>query len=126
MRKISEIIIHFSESSYGDADVIRRWHLNRKRADGSPMFSDIAYHFVICNGVRRFGEAYSDSADGLLQAGRPIEKLGGGVKGHHDETLEVCVVGKTKFTDKQFATLREFIGDQLAANPDIKIAMHGP
>jgi hypothetical protein len=85
------------------------------------MFSDIAYHFVICNGVRRFGEAYSDSADGLLQAGRPIEKLGGGVKGHHDETLEVCVVGKTKFTDKQFATLREFIGDQLAANPDIKI-----
>jgi hypothetical protein len=93
------IIIHHSDSSYGSAAIIDRWHRDRG-------FDELGYHFVIGNGT--------NSGDGQIEVGPrwPIQKWGA-----HDNALDnryntngigICLVGnfnETRPTPKQLHSL---------------------
>jgi hypothetical protein len=103
VRQINKIIVHCSDSPWGDADVIRDWHVN---GNG---WSDIGYHAVICNGHRKGSVNFDEGADGLIQPGRPIEKVGSHCYGHNKDSLGICLIGVEAFTPQQFYSLRQVI-----------------
>jgi len=67
-KPIEEIIVHCSDSTWGDADEIKKWHTNPKKYGGP--YDDIGYHRVICNGRRFSVGHYEPLLDGLLEVGR--------------------------------------------------------
>lgn len=89
------IIIHHSDSDYGSAAVIDKWHRDRG-------FDELGYHFVIGNGT--------NSADGQIEVGGRWVKQKWGA---HDNALDnryntngigICLVGnfnKTHPTEAQ-------------------------
>jgi len=85
-RKINRHIIHCSDSTFGDAATIDKWHKERG-------FNQIGYHFVI-------------KRDGTLESGRPLEVLGAHVRGHNRDSIGTCLIGVDTFTKAQFLTLR--------------------
>jgi N-acetyl-anhydromuramyl-L-alanine amidase AmpD len=86
MRKITKHIIHCSDSLYGDAQSIKRYHMNKG-------WSDIGYHFII-------------KQDGTIELGRPLEKMGSHCKGYNKSTIGTCLIGRSVFTDKQYQSLK--------------------
>jgi len=86
MRPIRFVSIHQSASDFGTATVIDGWH----RARG---WSGIGYSRVILNGHRQAGDAYDTRLDGIIQEGRPIERIPAAVAGHNRESLAICLIG---------------------------------
>lgn len=80
MRKITEIIIHCSDSPF-DRDVsvsdIDAWH--KKRG-----FKCIGYHYVIY-------------LDGSVHGGRPLDLVGAHCSGHNRNSVGICYVGGSRF-----------------------------
>ena len=77
MRKIDRIVIHCTATKPGhDVDIsdVREWHV---KGNG---WTDVGYHYVI-------------KLDGTIQNGRPVRKMGAGVKGHNRDTIHVAYVG---------------------------------
>jgi N-acetyl-anhydromuramyl-L-alanine amidase AmpD len=91
---IKSIILHCSDSEFGNVDIIDQWHRQRG-------WNGIGYHFVITNGVLKSGEKYTPFHDGLIQAGRDINKTGAHCKGHNTGSIGICLIGKHAFTAKQ-------------------------
>lgn len=87
MRLIEKHIIHCSDSTFGDAALIDKWHKERG-------WSGIGYHFVIL-------------PDGTIERGRPWEEVGAHCKGHNRSSIGTCLIGKTEFTAKQMKSLSE-------------------
>lgn len=106
MRKINEIIVHCSDSEWGDAKIIDEWHKERK-------WKGIGYHYVICNGFLTYcsykNKKRKNKDDGILQTGRPIEEIGSHVKGRNSNSIGICLIGKKDFTDKQFDSLMKLM-----------------
>lgn len=76
MRKRSQttrIIFHHSLADYSQAEVIRKWHLERG-------FDDIGYHRVILK-------------NGVVQAGRDIGLVGAHALGKNADSIGVCLEG---------------------------------
>lgn len=97
LRKISDIkklIIHCSDSSFGDAATIDRWHKERG-------WSGIGYHYVILNGVIEKRQAYNPDIDGIIQKGRDWHKIGAHCKGQNRDSIGICLIGRHHFTAKQ-------------------------
>jgi len=92
------VIIHCSDSSYGDVELFRQWHLDNG-------WDDIGYNWVITNGVFKNRSRYKKERDGLLQVGRDIRYLGAHAKGYNESHLGICLTGRWHFTWAQFATL---------------------
>jgi hypothetical protein len=87
------IVIHLSASRFGDAAQIRSWHtLPKPRGNG---WSDIGYHRVILNGIRRAGQKYDRDNDGRSEPGRPERTPGAhcAANGMNRATLGVCCIG---------------------------------
>ena len=95
MRVIKKIIVHESASHWGDADVIREWHV------GSNKWSDIGYHYVILNGFRNPDKVYVAYDDGLVEKGRDVKKVGAHARGANRDSIGVCLVGHRMFTSNQ-------------------------
>lgn len=85
-REIDEIIIHTSDSTYGNAALIDHWHRERG-------WDKIGYHKVILNGKIDNSTDYDISVDGLIETGRADNEIGAGVYGHNDKALHVCLIG---------------------------------
>jgi hypothetical protein len=93
------IVIHHSDSDYGSAAIIDKWHRDRG-------FDELGYHFVIGNGT--------DSGDGQIEVGPRWTKQKWGA---HDNALDnryntngigICLVGdfnKTHPTEAQRKSL---------------------
>lgn len=97
----THIIVHCSDSPWGDASVIDEWHRERGFSGG------IGYHFVILNGHRRTSRVFVPEDDGLLEAGRPEEVEGAHCPGYNRRSIGVCLVGrKGHFTLAQLQRLR--------------------
>lgn len=96
------IVVHCSDSPWGNAEVIRSWHYARG-------WADIGYHYVILNGWLRGSVDYHPEADGRVEYGRPENKPGAHVKGFNSDSLGVCVIGRDVFTDKQLRVLPLFL-----------------
>lgn len=86
MRHITTHIIHCSDSTFGDASEIDRWH----KARG---WRGIGYHFVIL-------------PSGEIEVGRPMNQVGAHVRGHNKHSVGTCLIGKTDFTPAQMTTLQ--------------------
>jgi hypothetical protein len=131
MRKIGKIVIHCSDSAFGDVATIRRWHTDLPpRGNG---WKDIGYHFVILNGFRKVREL-DPAADGLIEPGRPVEQIGSHVKNHNKDSIGICLVGgrdphgKSEtdiwLTERQRVALFGLLDDLLSCYPDARIVGH--
>jgi N-acetylmuramoyl-L-alanine amidase len=80
--QLTHITVHCSAtkpSVYVDRAVIDRWH----RAKG---WLGIGYHFVI-------------KRDGIVEAGRPLDKVGAHVERHNVGNIGICMAGGLKESD---------------------------
>ena len=107
MREINRIIVHCSDSP-NDVDVtvddIREWHKERG-------WSDIGYHYVIYR-------------NGNLLCGRPVHKVGAHCKGYNHDSIGICLIGRSDFTDEQFNKLRWFISNMKHIFGDLDVKGH--
>ena len=71
----------------------------------------IGYHAVI-------------DRDGATEKGRPEFWVGAHVRGHNHESLGVCLVGRTEFTDAQMDSLEKLLRDWKSRYPDATIRGH--
>ena len=125
MIKIKQLIVHCSASKWADAEVIRKWHVEDNG------WRDIGYHYVILNGYRRSGK-YNEPDNGLIESGRPIdnniyieeEEKGAHAKGFNDDSVGICLIGDTEFTEKQFISLAKVINYWKAMIPELEIIGH--
>jgi len=103
MRKIKEIIVHCSASdvdSHDNIRTIRKWHLEYG-------WDDVGYHFYI-------------NKNGVLEFGRPIDKIGAHTKGHNKGSIGICLGGNINFPDIQIEFALRFIGFLMRAF-DVKL-----
>jgi len=94
VRDIHKIIIHTADVPNGretHASDIDLWHKERG-------WSGIGYHYVI-------------TLDGMVEQGRPIEKVGAHVKGHNKNSIGICLIGDDKFTRPQWDCLHQLLAD---------------
>ena len=74
-------------------------------------WNGIGYHKVICK-------------SGIVESGRPEYWVGAHTKGKNNESLGVCLVGKNKFTKKQFESLKKILLEGKENYPDAIIQGH--
>ena len=99
------IVIHCSDSTFGNAQLIEDWHKERG-------WSDIGYHFVILNGKFE-NNSELRVMDGMIEAGRDMDRAGAHARGYNN-WLGICLIGVDKFTDKQFDSLHKLILELMA------------
>lgn len=101
MRDISKLIIHCSDSAFGDAALIDTWH----KARG---FTMIGYHYVILNGYRKNSKDFNVTEDGIIERGRKDIEVGAHCEGENHDSLGVCLIlsGGVLPTSKQEETLK--------------------
>lgn len=99
MRQIKEIIVHYSKSDrpeHDDVSVIRKWHTSPDPNDLSKPWSDIGYHFFM-------------PRSGVMQMGRPIERIGAHTKGHNKHSIGICIHGHFEIYEVQRQQLVQWI-----------------
>lgn len=112
MRPIRKIIIHCSDSEFGDVKAIDYWH----RTDPEKLFSLIGYHFILCNGHRTAKSEYSTEVDGLIEYGRTEGMEGAHCRagGNNRNSIGICLIGKKDFTKTQMVVLMQFLKKKMA------------
>ena len=106
-RKWKGVILHCSQSNWGNRDVINDWHIKRG-------FDEIGYHFVITNPYNDY-EAWKDNkpdmrisgSDCSIEIGRSLNDSGAHAKGFNRDYIGICFIGDNFFTPTQ---LRAGIG----------------
>ena len=108
MRKITKIIIHYTDSGDIPASTIRQWHKAKN-------WADIGYHKVI----RR---------DGSIEAGRPESQPGAHTKGFNLESLGVVLTGSNRLAwypaTAQLQALENVIADWRRKYGPVKVYRH--
>ncbi len=121
MRKVDKIVIHCSDSLFGDVKQIRKWHKERG-------WDDIGYHYVI-------GNAYPTSNsykfqlpefwnDGKIEEGRAIEIAGAHARGFNRTSIGICLIGKRCFSFQQFESLKTKLDELSESFPEIQLYGH--
>ena len=100
MFKPTKIIIHCSDSEWGDADIIDYWHRERG-------FDENGYNKIILNGRNSSQASYDIRIDGIIEDGRPLTKQGAHCKGHNHDSIGICLIGVDEFTLAQYKSLKE-------------------
>lgn len=103
MNKITHIIVHCSDSAWGCAREIDKWHKERD-------FSGIGYHFVILNGYSEVRK-YIDPLNGSIECGRDMDQDGAHCIGFNDCSLGICLILKDKPTIEQLDSLKSLLAD---------------
>lgn len=121
MRRIDLIVIHCSDSPYGNRETIDVWHKQRG-------WKGIGYHFVIMNCYPTQASYASKTPqpdmDGCFEIGRFRDEIGAHVKGHNRNSLGICLIGDDIFTSKQFERLTKLVAELKGLYPDAKITRH--
>ena len=98
---MKNIILHHSDSLYGNAAIITTWHIARG-------FRNIGYHFVILNG-KISSACELKGFDGGIETGRGLDEEGAHTLGAN-EHFGICLIGKSgKFSNKQIESCRQVI-----------------
>jgi N-acetylmuramoyl-L-alanine amidase len=129
LRKIDTMVIHCSDSNFGDAKIIDSWHKERG-------FREIGYNYVILNGQKTPRQTWPDF-DGVIEPGRNLDndtwveesEIGAHALGFNDRSIGVCLIGgqdgtKTAFTIKQYWSALLLAAMWKRVIPDIKILGH--
>ncbi|MBX2837365.1 MAG: N-acetylmuramoyl-L-alanine amidase [Gammaproteobacteria bacterium] len=61
---------------------------------------------------------------GKIEHGRPDFWIGAHVYGHNEETLGVCLIGRSQFTDEQFDSLEQVLSRWLSEYPEAEVVGH--
>jgi hypothetical protein len=118
--KISNIIIHCSDSAFGCTNTIRQWHL----AKG---WKDIGYHYVILNGCptasvnKGVGDPYHRVLDGSIEIGRyldddgdiEVDEIGSHTLGYNDKSVGICLIGQRMTTPPLYQQAKGFSKSQM-------------
>lgn len=96
------IVVHCSDSTFGDNLLIDAWHKERK-------WNKIGYHFVITNGKLEGDSEYFALTDGQIQQGRSWDEVGAHAPNYNSDHLGICMIGKTQFTQSQMKSLAELL-----------------
>ncbi|MCX7835949.1 MAG: N-acetylmuramoyl-L-alanine amidase [bacterium] len=108
-RDIHFIILHCSDSHFGDAALIDRWHQARG-------FQCIGYHYVVLNGYRTLSAYQTQKPDaplGAIEIGRAETEIGAHCQGFNTHSIGVCLIGKGEYPKAQLDAARILIVDQL-------------
>lgn len=119
------VIVHCSDSSFGNAALITRWHVVERG------FETIGYHFVILNGRI---SAYKRNAyfDGHIETGRALDddkdmeldEAGAHAFGYNN-SVGICLIGLSgTFTDAQLRTLLHLVKLLRQQFGEIKVIQH--
>ena len=121
MRTISKIIIHCSNSDFGDAHLIHALHtgqdnpfITRAWPDGTEIYRQnpfwkIGYHYLILNGFIQ-PDRYQPERDGEIETGRSEEEEGAHCYGQNQNSLGICLIGKFLFSARQlYSALPELL-----------------
>lgn len=121
MRPITTIILHCSDSLWGNVESIDGWHRERG-------WSGIGYHFVIGNGYPEHANLKERKPfpwlDGFIETGRPIDQAGAHVYGYNSDTIGVCMIGKDTFTQRQLRSVVSLFESFWKDYPYIKLLGH--
>jgi hypothetical protein len=106
MRKIENIVIHESDTPNGRQQTVEdidQWHqergFHRQAADMAafnPDLKAIGYHFAIY-------------IDGSLHTGRAENEIPAAVQGHNATSINICLIGKGKYTQEQWQSLQMLV-----------------
>lgn len=114
--RIQNAIIHCSDSLWGCAREIRRWHLEKG-------WSDIGYHFAILNGLPTFSHMKNahriEALDGAIECGRFLDddsflsdlEIGSHALGYNAHSIGICLIGVNEFSTKQYDALLRLLDD---------------
>jgi hypothetical protein len=126
---MTNIIIHCSDSCFGNAALISKWHvLPEPQGRG---WDAIGYHYVILNG--RLGPYKMNSYfDGHVETGRPLDDdadMELDEKGAHafgyNNAVGICLIGLSgTFTNAQFRALNWLVQKLRDQFKEIKILQH--
>jgi len=124
-----DVILHCSDSSWGNAVVIDQWHAEKgfKNAYGI----HVGYHFVVLNGHLNANK-FNHFCDGLIETGRALDDDD---QFEFDETaaatlgknncVQICLIGLSgQFTDKQLKAVATVLGWLKAIFHSIKVYQH--
>ncbi|MCK5019681.1 MAG: N-acetylmuramoyl-L-alanine amidase [Candidatus Peribacteraceae bacterium] len=110
---IEYIIVHCSDSSWGSAREIRKWHINPPNN-----WRDIGYHFIINNG-KPYPDSYFKFMDGQIEYGRDLDddpyvedkEIGSHALGYNQSSIGICLIGRGKdeFSKNQYDSLFDII-----------------
>lgn len=127
---IMNIILHCSDSLFGNAAIISKWHvLPKPKGRG---WSNIGYHYIVLNG-QLSSNVFNKNYDGYIETGRPLDddnllesfEYGAHVKGMNTKSIGICLVGESgKFTDKQIRSMEYLLiglGQQFG---ELEISQH--
>lgn len=110
------IVIHCSDSTWGNSREVDRWHKERK-------FDEIGYHYLILNGITHY-KYYNPLADGLIEVGRRVDKLGAHCHGFN-QYIGICLIGESgNFTQKQQNTLINLLKEIKKLYKEIELFRH--
>jgi len=107
------IIVHCSDSTWGTAREIRKWHLERG-------FNDIGYNYVILNG-KLSTDFELPVLNGSIEVGRWWEIDGAHTIGYNDRSIGICAIAKDTWTSAQKLSLIQLcktLIKQFDINPD--------
>jgi hypothetical protein len=91
-----KIILHCSDSSFGNAALIAKWHVKDRE------WSGIGYHYVILNGWLT-STVYNPDYNGHIETGRPLDndpvvansEVGAHVRGYNYKSVGICLIGNS-------------------------------
>lgn len=103
MNKPEYLIIHCSDSEWGCAREVRKWHIQRG-------WTDVGYHFIIGNGYPEPGKKIL-ALMGSIECGRDMDSEGAHCLGYNDNSLGICLIGKgvDSFCGEQFDSLKMLV-----------------
>ena len=122
---MTKVIIHCSQSDWGNAALIAKWHTKERG------WVSIGYHYVILNG-RLSKQLEHRKYDGHVETGRPLDddnefeslEMGAHTRGYNN-SVGICLVGQSNsYTDKQLGALYELVSDLRRQYGDIEVCQH--
>lgn len=126
---MTNIILHCSDSSWGNASVITKWHtLPVPQGRG---WDNIAYHYVILNGLLSPFKRHS-YFDGHIETGRPLDDdkdMELDEKGAHafgyNNSVGICLIGLSgTFSEAQLRSLTHLVNLLRMQFGEVKIKQH--
>ena len=98
---VKYIVVHCSDSDFGDVDLINQWHQQRG-------WCKIGYHYVITNGCKTKKDYVNNGNQPLpnseIQKGRMDDEQGAHTQGYNHKSIGICLIGTNNFSMIQKTT----------------------